>query len=152
MRLPSIFAEFDRFDGYLLSVGLITSIVILAFQYTHGQLQLSLPAIPLLIVGFALLVYLRRRSDPTAFNLALLAAVFLILAYLSWPNRPDWIAWHDQSHYLAMTMRLPLAQSSTHSEVAAQDWWYPGRRDWARRRSSGCCTPAPHFAGTLSSK
>lgn len=106
MGLSSVFAEFDRFDGYLLSVGLITGIVILAFQYSRGQLQLSLPAIPLLIVGFALLVYLRRRSDPTAFRFALLGAVFLILAYLSWPNRSDWIGWHDQSHYLGMTREL----------------------------------------------
>ncbi len=106
MRLTNVFADFDSQDGYLLLIGCITGTVILAFQYARNQLQLLPASLLLLVIGFGSFVYLRRKSDPIGFRFAFIGAVFLILAYLSWPNRQDWPIWHDQNLYLRMTYEL----------------------------------------------
>jgi hypothetical protein len=107
MRLADVFAGFDRQDCYLLVLGVICAAIILVFQYVRNQLQFNpLAAAVLLPLGFGLFIYARRKCDPIGFRFAFIGAMFLILAYLSWPNRPDWPTWYDQSHYLSMTAEL----------------------------------------------
>jgi hypothetical protein len=97
----------ERQDLYLLILGVGIGIAVLAFQYARNQLTVNpLAAVFLLSIGFAAFFTLRRRSDPIGFRLAFIASVFLILAYLTWPTRPDWPTYYDQSYYLAMTRQL----------------------------------------------
>lgn len=67
----------------------------------------------MLSIGFAAFFYLRRHGDEIGFRFAFIAAVFLILAYLTWPNRLDWPSWYDQSYYLAMTKQLSQGYLTT---------------------------------------
>jgi hypothetical protein len=124
MRKPSVLAGFDRLDGYLLLLGLIVAIVILGFQYVRNQLQLTLAPILLLILGFGIFICLRKRCDSIAFRFAFMGAVFLIVAYLSWPNRPDWpVSWYDQGYYLRMVQEL--SRGTLSSETFRYGIGYP---------------------------
>ena len=100
-------AGHDRIDIYLLVISAIVGSIILGFQYYRNQLQLTLPPFLLLILGFGVFFYFRKKCDTVAFRFAFIAAVLLILMYLSWPNRADWsISWYDQTHYLGMVKEL----------------------------------------------
>jgi hypothetical protein len=97
----------DLKDLYLLVLGVGIGVAVLVFQYGRNELTVNpFVAVLLLTVGFAAFFYLKRHSDPIGFRFAFIAAVFLILAYLTWPTRPDWPGWYDQSYYLAMTKQL----------------------------------------------
>jgi hypothetical protein len=111
MKMTDIASKLgDSEDRYLLLLGSLGGILIIAIQLYLNEFQpdplKTVMIALLLVIGLGILVFLRKRTDQVGLKLAYLGAVYIILAYLSWPTRFDWLTWHDQGHYLVMVQEL----------------------------------------------
>lgn len=94
-------------EFYLLFLGSLCCVAIGICRYALGETGINLIGlVALVILGFCLHFYLRKKCDRTGYRLALIGAMFIILAYLAWPNRLEWPSWHDQGYYLEMMAEL----------------------------------------------
>jgi len=108
MRILRKFTEiYDSGEIYLLLLGSICGVLIVAFQCCRTEFQLDfIRIVPLLLIGLSLFFSLKRKCVPAGFRLAFIGVMYIILAYLAWPTRLDWVEWHDQAHYLRMVNEL----------------------------------------------
>lgn len=96
-----------RTKFYLVGISVVCAFLIILFQLCSGAFSYSLfGGLALSFVGIAFFPFVSKYCEKNALRLALLGSLYLIVAYLSWPNRAHWLGWHDQGYYYNMMREL----------------------------------------------
>jgi len=97
----------NRTEFYLVGISVVCAFLIFFFQQCAGTLNYFIfGGLILSLIGVALFFFVSNHCEKNARRLALLGSLFLIVAYLAWPNRAYWLNWHDQSYYYNMMYEL----------------------------------------------
>lgn len=97
----------NRTKFYLATISVVCAFFIILFQLFSGAFSYFLfGGLALSFVGTAFFLFVSKYCEKNALRLALLGSLYLIVAYLAWPNRAYWLSWHDQGYYYNMMREL----------------------------------------------
>ncbi len=97
----------DKAELYLFAAGALCAILIVLFQqYPRVPSYSFVGGLLLSLIGVALFLFLGKYCEKNVRRLVLLGSLYLIVAYLAWPNRSFWLEWHDQGYYYRMLSEL----------------------------------------------
>lgn len=97
----------NRTMFYLVGISAVCVFLIILFQqYSRTSSYSLIGGLALSFFGIALFFFVSKYCEKNTYRLALLGSLYLIVAYLAWPNRGYWLDWHDQSFYYKMMHEL----------------------------------------------